>query len=61
MVMEIILDGECLDQLHRGLAAHLGHPVEEEQILVCLLGVVESCGVQVPVPAALVLICEHGQ
>ena len=44
--MKVILDGERLEELHRGLGADLGHPVEEEHVLGGLLRVVEVVGVQ---------------
>ena len=46
VVVEIVPNGERLEQLHGGLRAHLGHPIEEEDLLGRLPGVVQLCGVQ---------------
>ena len=46
VVVEVVLDGERLEQLHGGLGAHLGHPIEEEHILGGLPRVVQLVRVQ---------------
>ena len=46
MVVEVVLDGERLHELHRRLRADLGHAVEEEDVLLRVLRVVEVVGVE---------------
>ena len=46
MIVEVVLDGERLEELHGGLGADLGHAVEEEDLLLGVAGVVELVGVE---------------
>ena len=41
VVVEVVLDGERLEQLHRRLRPHLGDPVEEQDVLCRLASVVQ--------------------
>lgn len=46
VIMEVVLDGERLEQLHGGLRPNLGHAVEEEDVLRRLARVVQLVGVK---------------
>ena len=46
VVVEVVLDGEGLEQLHRGLRADLGDSVEEEDVFGGFSCVVQLVGVQ---------------
>ena len=46
MVVEVVLDCESLEKLHCCLRSNLWHAVEEEDVLLRVLGVVEVIGVE---------------
>ena len=46
VVVEVVFDGERLHQLHRRLRSNLGHAVEKQDVLLCVLCVVEVVGVE---------------
>ena len=46
MVVEVVLDGQRLEQLHGGLRSNLGHSVEEQDVFGRLAGVVQLVGVK---------------
>ena len=46
VVVEVVLDGERLHELHGRLRSHLGHAVEEQDLLLRILRVVQVVRVE---------------